>query len=120
MRFPYSVINRFSNGLTSILDNDNNALFTLGHIDFQPSIEKENKCPDGFEKRALNPVKKCKEKFRLEDNGTLVLEYDSPKLRNLTFDTNEYCIAINIDANHKYHHFPEICQPVIDESGHMK
>ena len=105
--------------MNAILDGDD-ALFSLGHIDFQPSIETQNKCPNGFERRALNPVKKCRDKFRLEDNGTLVLEYDSPKFLNQTFDTDEYCIELNIDASHKYHHYPEICQPIIEESGHMK
>ena len=79
-------------------------------IDFQPEIEKKESCPTGFKKFPLNPVKRCRDRYKMEINGTLVLEYPSSKFPKSTFNPEEYCFDLNHEASHKYHHFPVICQ----------
>ena len=89
-------------------------------IDFQPSIEKNKQCSEGFEKYTLNPVKKCGDRFRVEHNGTLVLENPSLAFQKSTFDSDEYCFLINPNAKDKYHHFPEICKAVGKQNQRMR
>ena len=90
-------------------------------VDFQPKIEKETTCPSGFKKFPLNPIKRCRDRYRVEDNGTLVLEFASLRFPKQTFDANEYCFNLNHKAGHKYHHFPKVCQDnnvsTIEEMG---
>ena len=99
------------------------ALFKNGSelVDFQPQIEKKKACPLGFKKFPLNPIKRCRDRYRVEDNGTLVLEFASSRFPKPTFDVNEYCFNLNHKAGHKYHHFPKVCQDnnvsTIEEMG---
>ena len=79
-------------------------------VDFQPQIEQERTCPFGYKIYPLNPTKRCRDRYIVDENGTLVLEFPSSKFPQTTFDAKEYCFNLNHEAGHKYHHFPEVCQ----------
>ena len=87
-----------------MISGTENALFKHGSksIDFSPVMEQ--KCPNGFRKVRFEPAKRCRDKWTLDNNYTLVL----PE-RKTSYDVNEYCIDINNKATNKYEHFPEIC-----------
>ena len=68
----------------------------------------ERKCPDGFNRIALDPIKKCRDRYKLAENNSLLLPDQIN--RKGSYDQNEYCIDINHKATTKFEHFPEICQ----------
>ena len=92
-----------------MLTGTQSALFKYGSrsIDFAPV--SETKCPDGFTRIALDPIKKCRDRYKLAENNSLLLPEASPD-RKSSYDQNEYCIDINYKATTKFEHYPEICQ----------
>ena len=99
-----------------ILDNTD-ALFKYGsqNVDFTSNIE--GLCSPGFERRTLDPINKCKDKYKLNDNGTLVFDYPNPRRHQTAYATNEFCFVVNVNATSKYEHLPEICVDVRREQS---
>ena len=92
-----------------LLTGTQSALFKYGSksIDFAPVSER--KCPDGYTRMALDPIKKCRDRYKVAENNSLLLREAAPD-RKAFYDQNEYCIDINYKATTRYEHFPEICQ----------
>jgi hypothetical protein len=87
-------------------------------IDFQPYVEK--KClQKGFKKQTLDPDKKCVDRYKLFDNGTLAFDRDSPRRHQTFYQTNEFCFEINGKATNKDEHFPSICVDTRNEMSRL-
>ena len=90
-----------------------NALFTHGSnsVDFgAPS-----KCPEGFKRKALEPTRKCRDRYEITNNYTLVL----PGYDNASYNVEDYCIDINNEVSNRYQHFPEICIDTREEDSRL-
>ena len=82
-----------------------NALFMHGSksVDFAAQFERQ--CPEGFKRRALEPTRKCRDRYEITNNYTLLL----PEHDIASYNVEEYCIIIKNDVSNRYQHSPEIC-----------
>ena len=76
-----------------LLTGTQSALFKHGSksIDFAP--RSEMKCPDGFTRITLDPIKKCRDRYKLAENNSLLLPDQID--RKASYDQNEYCFESN-------------------------
>ena len=75
-------------------------------VDYQPLIEKS--CPASLEEITLDPNKKCKDRFDVKENGTLVLRHPQEPYQAV-YRSEEFCIRINGNAKNKDEHLARIC-----------
>ena len=82
------------------LSSENEVLFEAGtgHIDRQPEVEKCTSSKGEVE-RTLEPTKRCKDMFYIENNDTMVIRYTKKK-----FKAGDFCIEFNGDAKSKDDH----------------
>ena len=75
------------------LTGTESSLFKNGSksIDFAP--EFETKCPEGFTRITLDPIKKCRDRYKLAENNSLLLPVKID--RKASYDQNEYCFESN-------------------------
>ena len=92
-----------------LLTGTQNALFKYGSRSIDFATVMEMKCPDGFRRITLDPIKKCRDRYKIAENNSLLLP-EALKDRKSSYDQNEYCIDINYKATTRFEHFPEICQ----------
>ena len=91
------------------------ALFTHGanSVDFAALFETQ--CPEGFKRKFLEPTRKCRDRYEITNNYTLVL----PGHDYASYDVEEYCIIIKNDVSNRYQHFPEICIDTREEDSRL-
>ena len=75
-------------------------------VDYQPDVEKS--CPTNLERMILDPNKKCKDRFHVTENSTLVLRNPREPYQAV-YGTEDFCIEINGYAKNKDEHLARIC-----------
>ena len=92
----------------SFIGNTTESLFKEGEkiVDYQPLVEKS--CPTNLEHITLDPNKKCKDRFYVTENSTLVLR-DPQEPYQAVYRAEDFCIEINGHAKNKDEHLARIC-----------
>ena len=103
----------------SLIGNVTESLFNGGDdlADYQPEIEE--RCPANQEHFTLDPNKRCKDRFDLSENGTLVIQHPQDPYQAV-YGPEEFCIVIDGHANHKDQHLPKICIDNTERKQRMK
>ena len=95
-----------------------NALFTHGPNSVDFTVPFETKCPEGFKRKALEPTRKCRDRYEITNDYTLVV----PGHNNSSYNVEDYCIIIKNDVSDRYQHwihFPEICVDTRKEDSRL-
>ena len=103
----------------SFIGNTTESLFKEGEkiVDYQPDVEKS--CPTNLERITLDPNKRCKDRFYVTENSTLVLR--NPKDSYLAvYRSEDFCIEINGYAKNKDDHLARICIDNAEKKLRMK
>ena len=63
--------------------------------------------------KILDPNKKCKDRFFITDNRTLVVNYSG-----IAYQTAQFCIDLSLEAKTKHNHLAHICLKNEPETRH--
>ena len=86
-------------------------------VDYQPLVEKI--CPPNLERIDLDPNKRCKDRFYVTENGTLVLRHQREPYQAV-YQSEDFCIRINGYAENKDEHLATICIDNTERKLRMK
>ena len=103
----------------SLVGNTTESLLKEGDkiVDYQPLVEKS--CPTNLEHITLDPNKKCKDRFYVTENSTLVLRHPQEPYEAV-YGSEEFCIKINGYAKNKDQHLATICIDNTERKLRMK
>ena len=102
---------RTGNVTESLLEEGENV------ADYQPHVEE--RCPTNQEHVTLDPNKRCKDRFYLTENGTLILNHPQDDYQGV-YRSEEFCIQIDGNAKTKDEHLPRICLDTAQRKLRMK
>ena len=91
------------------------SLFMHGSNSVDFAAQFERRCPEGFTRKGLEPTRKCRDRYEITNNYTLVL----PGHDNAFYNVEEYCMIIKNDVSNRYQHFPEICIDTREEDSRL-
>ena len=103
----------------SLIGNTTESLFEEGDkmVDYQPLVEKS--CPTNLEHITLDPNKRCKDRFYVTENSSLVLRHPQDSYLAV-YRSEDFCIEINGYAKNKDEHLARICIDNTEKKLRMK
>ena len=103
----------------SLIGNTTESLFEEGDkmVDYQPLVEKS--CPTNLQHITLDPNKRCKDRFYVTENSSLVLRHPQDSYLEV-YRSEDFCIEINGYTKNKGEHLARICIDNTEKKLRMK